>query len=91
MQGAEFAGFDLDQFEERAAIMEFDGGMSREDAERWARIDLERIRRSSEARYVAGLPGNAERAEYLAAVASKRGPEEAQALRVAAWNLINGG
>ena len=29
-----------ERFEERAAIMEFDGGMSREEAERQARIEM---------------------------------------------------
>lgn len=30
----------LDTFEERAAIMEHDGGMPREEAERWAYADV---------------------------------------------------
>lgn len=31
---------DPEEFEERAAIREFDGGFSREEAERLARLDL---------------------------------------------------
>lgn len=34
---------EFDAFEERAAIMEFDGGMSRDDAERAAYADVMRV------------------------------------------------
>lgn len=37
-----------ERFEERAAIMEFDGGMSRTEAERRAREDVESIARRGE-------------------------------------------
>ncbi len=35
---ARLGGVDLDDWQERAAIMEYDGGLSREAAERFARI-----------------------------------------------------
>lgn len=43
-----FSAFDADDwraaFEERAAIMEYDGGLSREDAERLARDEIDGLR-----------------------------------------------
>jgi hypothetical protein len=36
-------------FEERAAILEYDGGHSREEAERLARAEIEAMRREDEA------------------------------------------
>jgi hypothetical protein len=33
----------IDLFEERAAIMEYDGGMTREEAERLAALDVARL------------------------------------------------
>lgn len=41
---------DLELFEERAAIREFDGGQSREDAERDAAADVEAHRHACEVR-----------------------------------------
>ena len=39
-----YDGVDFDEmFEERAAVMEFDGGMTRDEAERRARADVERM------------------------------------------------
>ncbi len=35
------------EFEERAAIMEYDGGLSQEEAERLARVDWEENQRTS--------------------------------------------
>lgn len=39
---------DLEAFEERAAILEYDAGLSREDAEKqaWQWIELKRMRKS---------------------------------------------
>lgn len=36
-----------DAFEERAAILEYDGGFSRSEAERLARIEIEALRKTS--------------------------------------------
>lgn len=48
-------------------------------------------RAACEARYVAGLDGDEARAGYIAQVVKRRGTDAAQALRIAAWKIINGG
>ena len=77
-------------FEERAAIAEFDGGLSRQAAESLAADELEAHRAACEARQVAGMSSNQERADYINQVAKNRGPEAAQQLRRAAYNVMRG-
>lgn len=72
---------DREAFEERAAIMEFDGGMQRRAAE-------ERARHECEARQIARMATHQERADYLAAVALHRGQEAADSLRRDAWGIL---
>lgn len=44
-----------------------------------------------EARYVANLPDDMSRANYLGLVEKRRGKDGAQSLRIAAWDLMKGG
>ena len=78
-------------FEERAGIMEFMGGLSREEAEEEARQDVEKHRHACEARAVAGMESNAARAEFLRDVAKRRGEEAAERLRRDAWEILRKG
>jgi predicted MarR family transcription regulator len=41
---ADFTEAEIEQYEERAAIMEFDGGLSREEAEKLAAQEIYRLR-----------------------------------------------
>lgn len=81
---------DREFFEERAAIREFDGGQQRQDAEAAARLETERHRAQCEARALVAMLSNDERGDYLEDVERHRGKEAAQALRIAAWNLMKG-
>lgn len=80
-------------FEERAAIIEYCGGINinREEAEEAARAEVERFRNACEVRTVAGLESDAARAEFLADVAKKRGNEAAQRLRRDVWQYMTKG
>lgn len=42
----------IEQYEERVAIMEYDGNMSRQDAERHARLEIEKTIIKNEKNYV---------------------------------------
>lgn len=68
-------------FEERAAIRQFDGLMTREQAEELALLDSEAWREACEVRYVALLPDRQSRLNYLADVVKKRGEEAGARLR----------
>lgn len=74
-------------YDERAGIAEFCGGMTREQAEAIAEAE----RAECEARHVAGMSGNVERADYINQVAKARGPVAAQSLRVAAYREMRKG
>lgn len=68
-------------FEERAAIREYDGGMSRSDAERHAARDVEKYRHECEVRWVVGLATLEARRTYLSDVEKVRGKAAADRLR----------
>jgi hypothetical protein len=81
--------FDAEHFTERAAIREFDGCQSREEAEAAAMVEVEAHRHACEARYVARMRSNrcgntevakcacerckSERNAFMAIVLEKRG------------------
>lgn len=67
--------------EERAAICEFDGLMSREEAEKQGKLAAEEWRFACEVRSVLAMKGVAWRREYLNLVESRRGKGPADALR----------
>lgn len=67
-------------FEERSAICEFDGLLTREEAEKQGLLESERWRKDCEIRYVMNLPF-AERRPYLNSVEKVRGKESADKLR----------
>ena len=67
-------------FEERSAIAEFDGLLTRADAEKLGLLESERWRKDCEIRYVMNLPF-AERRPYLNMVEKVRGKEYADKLR----------
>jgi hypothetical protein len=77
-------------FAEGVGVVEFGGGLSREEADEAAREDVERFRHECEVRTVAAWATDAERADFLADVEKKRGKAEAQRLRRDVWNLIRG-
>lgn len=69
---------DREMFEERAAVLEFDAGLTREEAESAAKEFLERHRHQSEVRWCCA---NASRVrEYVAQVRAKRGDAPADRL-----------
>lgn len=76
-----FAETTIEAFEERAAIREFDGLITRERAEELAALEAERWREACEVRYVIWLNSRQERNDYLAAVRIKRGAEAADRLK----------
>ena len=45
-------------------------------------------RHACEVRWIARLPTDQDRADYLAIVATRRGPDAANALRIAAWKVM---
>ncbi|MBK8772244.1 MAG: hypothetical protein IPM06_17725 [Rhizobiales bacterium] len=71
---------DTELFEERAAIMEYDGGLSREEAEYKARIEVEAKRHACEVKYVLALE-NAEKAAYFDLCRKRRGDAATERLR----------
>lgn len=79
---------DAELFEERAAIAEFDGGLSREDAEKQAAAEVEKHRHECEVRWVIGLETLEARRKYMVDVENVRGKVAADRLRDdvrAAW------
>ena len=66
--------------EERAAICEFDGLLTREQAEKQGLLESEQYRVACEVRKVLEMPLN-ERREYLAKVDHARGKSSGQELR----------
>jgi len=77
-----FAETAAEAFEERAAILEFDGLLTREKAEELGLLESEAWRDACEVRYVARLPTRKQRVEYLEGVAKKRGQASADTLKV---------
>ena len=67
-------------FEERSAICEYDGLLTREEAEKQGMLESEAYRAACEVRYVLALP-LAERRDYLELVAQKRGDNAADTLK----------
>ena len=67
-------------FEERAAICEFSGLMTREQAEAMAMLESEKYRQACEVRTVLAMPLD-ERRPFLSAVERKRGKAHADQLR----------
>lgn len=68
-------------FEERAAIREFDGLMTREDAERLGLLDAEEWRHACEVRYVLSMGSPSDRRGYLAQAENHRGVKAVKRLR----------
>ena len=67
-------------FEERAGIAEYEGLLTRDDAEKLGLLESERWRRDCEIRHVMNLPF-AERRPFLNSVEKVRGKEAADKLR----------
>ena len=67
--------------EERAAICEFDGLLTRSEAEKQGLLESERWRHACEVRQVMSIPSLAERRTYLSMVETQRGKEAANKLR----------
>ena len=70
-----------ERYEERAAIMEYEGGLPRVKAEALARAEAETYR-ASQAKHIASLP-ESQRKEYLDRVDLLRGVVAASELRAA--------
>ena len=68
-------------FTERAAIAEFDGLLTREQAEAMALTESEAWRHACEVRYIVAMTSNRERVAYVELVAEKRGKPAADRLR----------
>lgn len=80
-----------EHYEERAAIREFEGGASREDAERLAREDVETYRHECEVRDVVQKyrkHGGEFVRKYLLLVEKARGSDAAGRLREAALSRL---
>ena len=75
--------FGAEAHEERAAIMEYDGGLSRVEAEKAAAEDVERQRHKAEVRWMVRhyWPDGDALAEQLALVEKRRGQDAADRLR----------
>lgn len=67
--------------EERAAILEFDGLMTREEAERLGKLEAECWRMACEVRWICDMPDRKKRADYLAMVEKQRGMVAANELK----------
>lgn len=71
--------FDSERYDERAAIMEFDGGLSREEAEKATRKHMHECEvRDCIKRF---YPDGNAMAEHLAKIEKRRGKEPADKLR----------
>ena len=84
----------VELFNERAAIREHDGGMSKEDAERMAREDVEAYRHRCECFSVVRMyceKGSEAVKSYLLQVEKHRGSEPAQRLRNDALEMLKTG
>lgn len=68
-------------FEERAAIREFDGLLTREEAERLGLLDAEEWRHACEVRHVLSLGSAMDRRGYLAQAENHRGTKAVKRLR----------
>lgn len=82
---------ELELFNERAAIREYDANKTREEAERLAREDVEAYRHKCEVdsivrRFVESGPDAVK--SFLELVKEKRGAETAERLRREAWDKI---
>jgi hypothetical protein len=78
-------------FEERAAIMEFDGGLPREDAERAAESWAAQYLHECEVRLIVAMyrdHGSDAVKEVLASIGEKRGAEAMQRLRADALKVL---
>lgn len=67
--------------DERAAVLEFEGLLSREEAERRALLESEEFRHACEVRYVLAIQGSAARKAYLDLCEKRRGKVSADRLR----------
>jgi hypothetical protein len=67
-------------FEERAAIMEFDGLLTREEAERRGKLETEEYRHACEVREIASWPLQARRA-HITGVEHWRGKAAADRIK----------
>lgn len=67
--------------EERAAIREFDGLMTRADAERLGKLESEEWRHACEVRHVVAMSSVSDRREYLDLVEKRRGKVSGEKLR----------
>lgn len=75
--------------EERSAIAEYDGQLSRREAEALGLLESERFRESCEVRHVLAIHGSERRRAYLDQCEKHRGKEAADRLRDAVraeWN-----
>lgn len=74
---------DTEAFEERAAIMEYDGGLSRAEAEKAAAEDVQAQRHKAEVRWMVWhyWPNGDGLSEQLALVEKRRGKPAADRLR----------
>lgn len=75
MTEAEISTAAAEAREERAAILEWCAGMSRDEAELFAGRESEAFRHACEVKHVLGLADIEDRRRYLALVAEKRGAE----------------
>ena len=85
---------EIEFFNERAAIREHDGGMSKEDAERMAREDVEAYRHRCECLSVVRMyreKGSEAVKSYLLQVEKHRGSDSAQRLRNDALEMLKTG
>lgn len=67
--------------EERAGILEFDGLLTREEAERLGKLESEEWRHACEVRHIVAMASVSERREYLGMVEKRRGKEAGDKLR----------
>lgn len=71
---------DQEIFEERAAIVEFDGLLSKEEAEKQGALESEAYRHACEVRTIAEWPLQ-DRRDYIDQVEKKRGKKSAESLK----------
>lgn len=79
----------VEVFEERAAIAEYDGLLTREEAEKQALLESEQYRHACEVRDAVKrfFPRTDRIAEHLKLIAVKRGQEAADRLRQDVWTM----
>lgn len=79
-------------YEERSAICQFDGLLTREEAEKQGKLASEEWREACEVRYICDMPTRKARVEYLSGVEKKRGQAAANRLKglvMKVWNKMN--